>query len=285
MTETNKNVSKGVETKIKRLIENLKKYDGEDYPEEMESELAVVKDKLVSIGKPAVPALIEVLNRHKKWSSCFAANALGEIGDERAIVPLANALEEEEIGERSGEALERFGPVCIPEVIKKVEHRIAHPVEEKGAFTTLTMYSLTTIGKIRCEESIKFMNKLLDDYMSEMPAESFDPTKYDWKYKNIDFFHLLDCMVKQQDERAIPHIIKARDFFPKNFTEYKICQIAIGRIKKRRPDEGYLPLEAMEIAMPSGAIMDILSGGEFGWQDTFDDEYGEYFEDEGEDED
>ena len=37
-------------------------------------------------------------------------------------------------------------------------------------------------------------------------------------------------------------------------------------------------MEAIEISMPSGAIMDALSGGQFGWKDTFDEEYGEYFD-------
>lgn len=121
--------------------------------------------------------------------------------------------------------------------------------------------------------------------MSELPDEGFDTTERDWKYRNVDFFHLLDCMVSQQDKMAIPHIKKARDFFPKNYVDYKICQIAIGRIKNGRV-EGYLPMEALEITLPSGAIMDALSGGELGWKDTtFDEDYGEYFEveDKGED--
>jgi hypothetical protein len=115
--------------------------------------------------------------------------------------------------------------------------------------------------------------------MSEIPDDPFDPTKLDWKYRNIDLFHLLDCMVRQQDKSAIPHIKKARDHFPEEYTDYLICQIAIGRIKKGKV-EGYLPMEALEIAMPSGAIMDALSGGEFGWKDTFEEDYGEYFYDE-----
>jgi len=56
-----------------------------------------------------------------------------------------------------------------------------------------------------------------------------------------------------------------------------ICQIAIGRIKKGKV-KGYLPMEALEISIPSGAIMDALSGGEYGWKDTFDEDYGEYFD-------
>ncbi len=267
---------------IKRLIKELKKYDGTKYSTKGKEELREIRDKLISIGKPAVSQLIEVLNRYRDQSSSHAANALGKIGDKRAIIPLVEMLEEPELGEDAKEALKKFGSVCIPEVIKKVEYRIAHPIKKGIKTDRITAHALSTIGEIRCNESIKFLNKLLDDYMSEMPEECFDPTKHDWKYRNVDFFHLLDCMVKQQDKRAIPHIRKARDFFPKNYTDYIICQIAIGRIKKGEV-EGYLPMEALEIALPSGAIMDALSGGKFGWKDTFDEDYGEYFEDDDED--
>jgi len=45
--------------------------------------------------------------------SCYhAAWTLGELGDE------------------AQKALVKFGTVCIPEVIKKVEYRIANPVKE-----------------------------------------------------------------------------------------------------------------------------------------------------------
>lgn len=84
--------------------------------------------------------------------------------------------------------------------------------------------------------------------------------------------------MKQQDTSAIPHIIKARDCFPKEYTDYMICQIAIGRLKQGKV-EGYLPMEAMEIAMPSGMIMEALSGGDsYDWKARFDEDYGEYFD-------
>jgi len=270
---------KKIEEEIKMLIRELKKHDDMKYSMEREEELKEIRDKLVFVGKPAVTQLIEVLNKHKNQSSQYAADALGEIGDRRAITPLVDALEESELGESVKEALKKFGSVCILEVIKKLEYRIAHPISKGVSIDRVTAYALNTIGEIRCDKSINFLNKLLDDYMSEMPDEAFDPTKRDWKYRNVDFFHILDCMVRQQDKRAIPYIRKARDFFPENYTDYKICQIAIGRIKKGEV-EGYLPMEAMEIAYPSGAIMDALSGGSFGWKDTFDEDYGKYFEDE-----
>ncbi|MBI5356521.1 hypothetical protein HZB78_02820 [Candidatus Collierbacteria bacterium] len=197
--------------------------------------------------------------------------------NDRTIVRLINALEKPGLGENAREALKKFGPACIPEVIKKIKYRIKHPIKKGDGLDLITAQALSTIGETRCDESIKFLNNLLDNYMSEIPNESFDPTKCDWKYRNVDFFHLLDCMVKQQDKRAIPHIRKARNFFPENYTDYKICQIAIGRIKKGRPNEGYLPLESLEIAFPSGVMMNALSGGKFGFKDTFDEEYGEYF--------
>jgi len=241
------------EIKIKRIIKRLKEFDEtKEYDNEAEAKMA---ETLVAIGKPAVPSLIELLNDHDMWmSSAFAADVLGEIGDKRAIEPLADALEDPELGENAYKALKKFGSACISE-----------------------SHALKVIGEIKCDQSINFLNNLLDDYISEMPDEEFDPTKRDWKYRNVDFFHLLDCMVKQQDKSAIQHIRKARDCFPKHYTDYIICQIAIGRIKKGKV-EGYLPMEALEISMPSGMLMDALSGGQYQWKDTFDEKYGEYFD-------
>jgi hypothetical protein len=162
-------------------------------------------------------------------------------------------------------------------VIKRIEYRIAHPIEKEWGTDITIMNALSVIGETKCDESITFLNNLLEDYISEMPDESFDPTKHDWKYKNVDFFLLLDCMVRQQNKRAIPYIQNARDRFPENYTDHIVCQIAIGRIKKGKV-EGNLPQEALEISMPSGMIMDALSGGELGWKDTFYEDYGEYFD-------
>ena len=266
--------------KLKKIIDQLKKYDESKFIDKDGKITSKMMDTLISIGKPAVPLLIELLNDKNSWMSCFfAADALGKIGDERAIGPLTDALEDPELGENAYEALKKFGPICIPEVIKKIKHRIAHPIDKGSGIDLITSHALKVIGETKCDQSINFLNGLLDGYMSEIPDDPFDPTKLDWKYRNIDLFHLLDCMVRQQDKRAIPYIKKAMDHFPEEYTDYLICQIAIGRIKKGKV-EGYLPMEALEIAMPSGAIMDALSGGEFGWKDTFEEDYDEYFDDE-----
>lgn len=261
---------------IKKILKRLKEFDK---TKEVDNEAkAKMMETMVAIGKPIVPSLIDLLNDHDAWmSSAFAADVLGEISDKRAIEPLADALEDPELGENAYKALKKFGSACILEVIKRIEYRIAHPIKTGTSIDIITSHALNVIGEIQCDQSSNFLKNLLDDYMSEIPGETFDPTKRDWKYRNVNFFHLLDCMVKQQDKSAIPHIKKARDFFPKQYTDYIICQIAISRIKKGKV-EGYLPMEALEISMPSGMIMDALSGGQFQWKDTFDEEYGEYFD-------
>jgi len=243
MTQKNK------EIEIKKLIGKLQKYDKVEYSIENEKELKEISDKLINIGKPAIPQLSDLSNKHRCQSSCHAAYVLGKIGDKKAIDYLIDILEDSDLGECAKEALKKFGPDCIPKVIRKIKYRISHPIKEKAAFHTLTMLPLSTIGEIKCDKSAEFLNKLLDDYMSQLPDEPFDPGEYDWKYKNVDFFHLLDCMVGQQDKRAIPHIEKARDFFPEIYTDHIVCQLAIDRIKNGET-ESCLPLEALDIAFP-----------------------------------
>ena len=252
---------------VERLVEELKKYDAEkEYSEEMDRELEGIALKLASLGEAAVPGLIEVLDNDEGLGVLHAMEALGKIGDERAIAPLVDMLETPDIGGNAGGALLGFGPACVPEVIRNMEHRIAHPVEDKGGFILLTTYHLRTIGDTHCDRSIEFLNGLLDEYMSEMPRETFDPSKLDWKYRNVDFFQILDAMVKQQDERAIGHIENARDAFPPEYVDHKICQVAIDRIRSGETD-GYLPMEAIEMAVPTEAIMDAFRGAR-NWVDS-----------------
>lgn len=265
------------------LIKDLNKYSTMKYSPERNEQLKKIENKIIALGEPAVLPTIKILENQDDACWISAAHILGELRDERAIMPLINALENRdgELDILANETLVKFGPMVIPEVIKLVEHRIANPIKDAS---NLTGSALLTIGEIQCDESAEFLNKLLDEYRSEMPGESFDPGKRSWKYMNVDFFHVLESMVRQQDKRAIPHIRKARDFFPDIYVDYKICQIAMGRIKKGHVD-GFLPLEYLDIAMPSGAIMNMLSGGEMGYEDTFEENYGVYFEDDDDDDD
>ena len=205
-----KSTQKQVKDEIQKIVARLKTFD-EKKDINLTAE-ASMKKTLAAIGKPAVPSLIGLLQNHDTWmSSAFAADVLGEIGDLRAIEPLADALEDLELGENACQALIKFGSGCISEVIQRIEYRIAHPMETETPSDRITLHALNVLGEIHCNQSSEFLNRLLDDYISEMPDETFDPTTHDWKYKHVDFFHLLDCMVRQQNISAIPHIRKARD--------------------------------------------------------------------------
>lgn len=271
------------EKNLTKLITDLNKYSNLKYSPERNEQLKKIENKIIALGEPAVLPMIKILEDQDDPAWDSAAKIMGELRDEKAIIPLINALENRdgELDILANEILVKFGPIVVPEVIKLVEHRIANPIKEGS---NLTGSALLTIGEIHCSESIEFLNTLLDEYMLEMPDESFDPGKRDWKYVNVDFFHILEAMVRQQDPSSIPHIRKARDFFPDEYVDYKICQIAMGRIKKGHTD-GFLPLEYLDIAMPTGAIMNMLSGGEMGYEDTFEANYGEYFEDDEDDDD
>ena len=100
---------------MSELPENISKDEIEKLIEEfgtssMNVRLELTK-KIIALGKKAVPALIKGLS-HNTWSvrqDC--ANALAEIGDDRAIEPLKKTLYDDEPGVRyeSARALAKIG--------------------------------------------------------------------------------------------------------------------------------------------------------------------------------
>ena len=100
---------------MSEIPENISEEDIEKIIEEfgtssMNIRLELTK-KIISLGKKAVPALIKGLS-HKTWSvrqDC--ANALADVGDERAIEPLKITLNDDETGVRyeSARALSKIG--------------------------------------------------------------------------------------------------------------------------------------------------------------------------------
>lgn len=168
---------KDIKEELKTIITLLKKYD-ETKAVKCKVETTMM-ETLIEIGKPAVPSLIELLQNHDTWmSSFFAADVLGEIGDTRAIEPLADALEDFELGEYTYRALMKFGSVCIPNVIQRIEYRITNPLESGDSLDLITSHALKVLGDIQCDQSSHFLNNLLDGYTSEMSDETFDPTTY-----------------------------------------------------------------------------------------------------------
>nr|VFJ94362.1 MAG: WD domain-containing protein, G-beta repeat-containing protein [Candidatus Kentron sp. LFY] len=66
-------------------------------------------EKLAKVGKPSVKILIEALNHEHSGTRYYVATALGDIGDPRATLPLANALQAGKVGWEAAEALGKIG--------------------------------------------------------------------------------------------------------------------------------------------------------------------------------
>jgi hypothetical protein len=73
--------------------------------------ISVAKDRLLQIGRPAVPTVLAALPRHKGWPLIYLIDSLREIGDRRAIDPLFGLLTiaNEEVQVAALTALVQFG--------------------------------------------------------------------------------------------------------------------------------------------------------------------------------
>ncbi len=89
---TDKKTDIATELKVDSLIFKLKDTD----PSVRESSV----EKIVNIGESAVLPLIEYLKNENEWARLMAATALGKIGDERAITPLKQLLNDKDEGVR-----------------------------------------------------------------------------------------------------------------------------------------------------------------------------------------
>lgn len=99
---------------VKPLITALKKGD----PEENWGLRMSISEALGRIGAPAVEPLIAAL-KSRDWSvRVFAAEALGAIGDTRAVEPLIAALKDEEVCPSAITALGRIGDPRAIEPLK-----------------------------------------------------------------------------------------------------------------------------------------------------------------------
>lgn len=236
--------------------------------------LKEIESCLVSIGKPAVPHLIGLLNRGKLPSCIRAAEILGRIGDPEAVPALACALLHEDLGEAAGKVLQKLGPQTVPHIIDIVRSAITPDSRQKAPPKKDLSYALITLGAIRCDESCLFLNSLLDDYIAALPPGPFDTEKYEWPFRNIEFYLLLDAMVKQQDKRAVPHVQRSMQAFKPEYIDHLVCRIAIGRIKKKQPD-GYLPMEALELTLPFASIMSAFSSEDYNHDEDIEHTYGD----------
>jgi len=124
------------ELKIKKYIKDL---DDEDLR-------SAAAEALVKIGQPAVDSLIKRLEDSDKYVRKKAAEALGKIGDKRAVEPLIKALGDSEwyVRWKAAEALGKIGDKRAVEPLikalgdseKLVREVAAEALEKLGALTT-----------------------------------------------------------------------------------------------------------------------------------------------------
>jgi len=139
-----------------------------------ETDQAIAVELLVRIGKPAVEPLIQALER-KDWAMRQgAAEALGKIGDIRAIEPLIKSLKmwtpespwqlpivNTEAHARISWALSRFGESAVEPLIQALKDN-DHEVREKAAYA---------LGEIGDERAVEHLTGLLKDVYVQKAAE------------------------------------------------------------------------------------------------------------------
>ncbi len=117
---------------------------------------------LVTIGRPAVPALVKSLSSGDEWARWKAAKALGEIADPLAAEALVRALEDEAVGVRwlAAEGLVAIGRTALVPLLEVLIERpdsvwlregarhVIHDVERTGSTPDALKLLLATLEDI-----------------------------------------------------------------------------------------------------------------------------------------
>ena len=232
---------------------------------------------LIVFGENVIPEMQSITQDESTPAFELACFVLSGVGGPVATSTLVDILERTVHVDAVSSAISlNIGKEAVPFLIERVKSRIGKPVKDQNGFRQVTNNHILCLGSIRSKVSLDFLTALLDDYIKEMPSKSFDVGKHKWKYSSFNLFHILEALVRQQNKKAIPHIAKARDKFPIEFVDHKICQIALGRIALAKP-EGFLPLEALDLAFPPNFLLGAISGSDFGKRNKFMAEYADYF--------
>ncbi len=258
------------------LIRKMKELSAEESIEKLD-EAEESAARLIVFGEDVIPEMLPITKDETNPAFELACFVLSGVGGPVATSTLVNILENTEHSEAVSDLISNnLGKEAVPLLIEKVKSRIGKPVKDQKGFKQVTNNHILCLGNIHSRDSFNFLTSILDDFIKEMPSKSFDVRKHKWKYSSFDLFFILEALVRQQNKRAIPHIAKARDSFPMEFADHKICQIAIGKIALSRP-EGFLPLEVMDIVFPPDLLFRVMGEDEGNKRDFLTSEYGDYF--------
>jgi len=194
-----------MEENINVLIGRLKEVNNDDkfkkqYSEGLEEREKYAKpivESLIKQGKGAVEPLIKVLNNYNTWSCIFGAEILGKIKDERAIIPLINALMPDGadfLREAAADALKKFGDLAYEPLKKEIDNIINNKNRELDLIFPLDIISLTK-------------NNEVVDYLLSL-KDKIDPS-------DMDFYCLY--LGNTKDKRVLPTLEKIKEEYKHNW--------------------------------------------------------------------
>ena len=184
---------------------------------------------LSKIGLPAVEPLLELLEDEDFPFRSGVVDALGEIGDTRAIKPLINLLGNKDRGLRSdaGEALCKIGRPAVEPLVELL----------KNEDSVVRIHAAYTLGRIGDDRAIEPLILALWDVEKTVPlcvSDALDKIDCDWTKKecaqkylsyfaealmkgNIPVkFHIIDILEKIGDPGVSEILTKALEFEEKN---------------------------------------------------------------------
>ncbi len=184
--------NKGESLSLEELVESVQ---NEDMEQEARLKALHALSRLGEDARPAVPALIEVLQngeRDERWVAAYALGRIGDIraveplidaikdediyaeamytlsvlGDPRSIEPLIDALDEAHTQRLAGEVLSGFGEAAVPLLIKVLLSESLHH------FTRLEAgHALVKTGDPRSIEALRKAILFPQDQMSQRAYE------------------------------------------------------------------------------------------------------------------
>ncbi len=113
---------------------------------------------LARFGEPALGPLVAALLDHNGNVRACSANALGQLGDPRAVVPLIVMLADSDRWVRIA-AIEALGKLRDPGAIEAVAARLTEPTEDDG----VRMTAASTLGHLINAEVFAPLVRALDD--------------------------------------------------------------------------------------------------------------------------
>lgn len=245
--------------------------------EESREEAEELAARIIVFQEDAAELAMDLVRDESNPSFILGCFILSGVGGDESVRKLVALLDNENHSTEIGQLIvDNIGKASIPYLLARIKGFSDMTFEERKPFQHTIESVLLCIGSVRSSESVAYLTELLDDYISNLPEGPFDPYKHKWKYSFFDLFHILEALVRQQSRKAIKSIQRARDRFPIEYVDHRICQVALGRIMLRKP-EGFIPLEAMEMAFPMDQLFRAMEGVKSRRKDKFMENYGEYF--------